>query len=159
MKQLVNDAKALRTLRKNPTILKAVLAGVTPEQARTLRDGSDGWSIHYIVCHLRDVEELFTQRVRDLLAQPNPTFAITSNEDLIRQNNYDGQDYETALNDYLERRQTFISLLEALADEQWLLAGTHPQQGPATLLDVAVNTGLHDIDHIEQIVRCLADSQ
>jgi len=32
----------------------------------------------------------------------------------------------------------------------------HPSQGPATLLDVAVNAGLHDVDHLEQIIRCLA---
>ena len=155
MKQLVNDAKALRTLRKNPTILKAVLAGITPQQARILRDGADGWSIHYIVCHLRDLEEMYTQRIHDLLAQPNPVFAVNNNEDLIIQNNYEGQDFNRALNDYLERRQAFIALLEELTDEQWLLSGTHPLQGPATLLDVAINTGLHDIDHIEQIIRCI----
>lgn len=158
MKQLVNDLKALRTLRKNPTILKAVLAGVTSEQARRLRDGSDGWSIHYIICHLRDLEEMFTQRVRDLLMQPNPVFAVNNNEDLIRQNDYEGQDFATALNDYLERRQAFIALLETVTDEQWLLPGSHPLQGPATLLDVAINTGLHDIDHIEQIIRCITNS-
>lgn len=155
MKQLVNDAKALRTLRKTPTILKAVLASITPQQARILRDGGDGWSIHYIICHLRDLEAMYTQRVRDLLARPNPVFAVNSNEDLIIQNDYEGQDFNLALNDYLEQRQMFIALLETVTDEQWLLSGTHPIQGPATLLDVAVNTGLHDIDHIEQIVRCI----
>lgn len=37
----------------------------------------------------------------------------------------------------------------------WLRAGTHPAQGPATLLDVAINAGLHDVDHLEQLARCL----
>ncbi|MEZ4670824.1 MAG: DinB family protein [Anaerolineae bacterium] len=155
MKQLLNDAKALRTLRKTPVILKAVLAGITPEQARTLRDGADGWSILFIVCHLRDVELMFSGRVRDMLEKTNPEFKVVTNEDMIQQNDYEGASFERALFDYYDHRTAFITLLESLSDEQWLLPGTHPLQGPATVLDVAVNTGLHDIDHIEQIIRCV----
>jgi len=35
----------------------------------------------------------------------------------------------------------------------------HPEQGPGTLLDVAVNAGLHDLDHLEQLARCLEPRQ
>jgi hypothetical protein len=155
MRQLVNDVKALRTMRKTPTILTTVLHGVTQEQAVALRDGPDGWSVLYIVCHLRDLETVFIQRAQDLLAMPNATLAVVSNEELIRLGDYDAQDMRAALKAYLERRQAFIALLESLDDEQWIRSGAHPVQGPATVLDVAVNAGLHDVDHIEQIIRCL----
>jgi hypothetical protein len=156
MHRLVNPAKALRTLRKGPPLLHAVLAAVTQEQALTARDGADGWSVLWIVCHMRDVEALFTQRVRDLLEQPDPVFTVVPNEELIRQGDYDRQELRAALVAYVTRREALIALLEPLTDAQWLRAGTHPLQGPATLLDVAVNAGLHDVDHLEQIVRCLA---
>jgi uncharacterized damage-inducible protein DinB len=156
MHQLINPAKALRTLRKGPRILAALLSGVTQEQAAALRDGEDGWSVLYVLCHMRDVEEIFTGRARSLLAEPNPIFEVVSNEVLIARGDYAAQDLRAALAAYTARRAAFIALLEPLADEQWLLSGTHPEQGPGTLLDVALNAGLHDVDHEEQLIRCLA---
>jgi hypothetical protein len=155
MNRLLNPAKALRTLRKTPAILAAILEGVTQEQARTLRDGDDGWSVLFIACHLHDYEQIYTQRVYAMLEQHNPTFAVTENEELVRLNNYAAQDLRQILAGRQERRHAFIALLEGLTDAQWLLPGLHPAQGPATVLDVAINTGLHDVDHIEQITRCL----
>lgn len=155
MHRLVNPGKALRTMRKTPLLLTRLLAGVSQEQARALRDGPEGWSVLWIVCHMRDVEAIFAQRARDLLAAPDPLFSVTENDELIRRGDYERQELQAALEAYLAGRRAFISLLEPLDDAQWLLSGTHPSQGPATLLDVAVNAGLHDVDHLEQIARCL----
>jgi hypothetical protein len=155
IKRLVNPAKALRTMRKTPTILERVLQDVSQEQAATLRDGPDGWSILYIVCHLRDLEDGFMARVHTLLnEQPDAVLKGIDIHALAEHNNYAAADLREALATFATRRAQFIAMLETLNDEQWLLAGIHPEQGPATVLDVAINTGLHDIDHIEQIVRC-----
>ena len=154
MHRLINPAKALRTLRKTPALLEALLDGVTQKQAETQHDAD--WNVIFVVCHMRDYEAVCAQRVRDLLAGPNPTFAVVSNDELIRGNNYAATDLRQAMATYAQLRRETIALLEPLADEQWLLEGVHPAQGPATLLDVAVNAGLHDVDHLEQIVRCLA---
>ncbi len=155
MKRLLNDVKALRTVRKTPLILKTLLSGVTQQQAMILCDGADGWSILYIICHLCDIEEIFTQRVRDLLTGTNPTFQMTTHEELLTRTDYAAQYFRAMLDAYDQRRQMFIAMLESVNEEQWLLIGVHPTQGPATLLDVAINSGLHDVDHIEQIIRCL----
>jgi hypothetical protein len=153
MHRLVNPSKALRTLRKTPVLLEALLAGVTQEQAEALHDGD--WNVIFIVCHMRDFEAIAAQRVRDLLAGPNPTFAVVSNDALIRDNNYAAADLRQVVGEMARLRCELITLLESLTDEQWLLAGVHPSQGPATALDVAINAGLHDVDHLEQIARCL----
>lgn len=155
MQRLVNPIKALRTLRKGPPIFAALLAHVSQEQALTLRDGPDGWCILEIMGHMRDVETLFTERARTLLEQPEPVFAVRSNEEIAGPEGYLGLDLHTTLAEFTARRAAFIALLEELTDEQWLLSGVHPIQGPATMLDVVINTGLHDVDHQEQIVRCL----
>jgi hypothetical protein len=154
MNHLINPTKALRTLRKTPALLAALLQDVTQAQAEALHDGD--WNVIFVVCHMRDFEAVAAQRVRDLLAGPNPTFAVVSNDELIQGNNFAAANLSQALAVYTQRRREFIALLEPLTDEQWLLAGVHPLQGPATLLDVAVNAGLHDVDHLEQLVRCLA---
>lgn len=154
MKRLLNSAKAIRTLQKTPLILGHILTNITQEQALLYRDGKDGWNIVYIMCHLRDIESVFTQRITHILAYPGTAFPVKTNEELMRESNYDVQNIHEVYADYCLRRQQFIALLETIQDEQWLLQGIHPVQGPATLLDVAINTGLHDIDHIEQILRC-----
>jgi hypothetical protein len=81
---------------------------------------------------------------------------VVSNDELIQGNNYAAADLHQVMGEIARLRGELIALLEPLTDEQWLLAGVHPSQGPATLLDVAINTGLHDVDHLEQIVHCLA---
>jgi hypothetical protein len=154
MNRLVNPSKALRTLRKTPVLLEALLEGVTQEQAEALHDGD--WNVIFVVSHMRDFEAIAAQRVRDLLSCPNPTFAVVSNDELIRDHNYAAADLRQVMGEIARLRRELITLLESLADEQWLLAGVHPSQGPATLLDVTINAGLHDVDHLEQIVRCLA---
>jgi len=155
MKRLLNPDKALRTLRKTPALLNALLRGIGPAEAGRLRDGADGWSILYVLCHMCDEEAIFTQRASDLLNKPGPVFSYVLNEDLVARHNYAAADYAAVLAEFLARRKAFIALLESVREDQWLLEGTHPLQGPATLLDVALNVGLHDVDHMEQIARAI----
>lgn len=56
-------------------------------------------------------------------------------------------------------RAATLDRLAALDADQWARVGHHPQQGAGTLLDVAINAGLHDVDHLEQIARCRADAE
>lgn len=153
--RLLDGSKALRTLRKTPAILEMALAGVTQEQAATLRDGPDGWSVLFIVCHLRDYDVINGDRIRLMLEQDNPTFPASSNDELIVRNNYAGQDLRATLARYQASRKTLIALLEELDAEQWERRGVHPVYGPGIVVDAAVNTAIHDVDHIEQILRCL----
>jgi len=112
MNRLVNPAKVLRTLRKTPILLEALLEGVTQEQAETLYDGD--WNVVFVVSHLRDFEAIAAQRVRDLLAGPNPTFAAVSNDELIRDNNYAAADLHQVMGEIARLRRELITLLESL---------------------------------------------
>jgi hypothetical protein len=69
--------------------------------------------------------------------------------------NYAGQSLHDTLESYLTKRREFIQLLEGLSDEQWARQGNHQQQGEVTVLTLAVNTALHDVDHIGQILQAI----
>lgn len=154
--RVLNPFKALRTLRKTPVLLSVLLRDVTQTKAVTMTDGPNGWSVLYIVCHLRDYETFFSQRVGMMLEQDNPSFTLPgTNDELVVNHNYAGQDLRLVLADTIRLRQMFITRLESLTDAQWLRPGHHPTQGSTTVLDMAINVGLHDVDHLEQIARCL----
>jgi hypothetical protein len=54
---------------------------------------------------------------------------------------------------YIQKRRDFTGLLESLTSEQWMRRGIHPATGETTILTLALNTALHDIDHMGQIVQ------
>lgn len=155
IRQIVSPAKALRTLRKTAALLAAQLRDVSQDEARDRTDGPDGWSVLFIVCHLRDYEIVWRDRVEQMLAASNPTFAPFDHHRAVEEHAYAAQNIAAVLADLAARRAGLIERLEGLADEQWLRTGVHPDQGPGTVLDVAVNAGLHDVDHLEQLLRCL----
>jgi hypothetical protein len=154
---ILNVEKTIRSLRKTPVMLKALLRDVTPEQARQASDGPDGWSVLFIVCHLRDFEDIFYQRITMALEQDCPFLPSVNQEALPAANNYAYQDFHQALKAYSDRRRTLISLVERLNETQLMLRAVHQEYGEGTVLDLAINVVLHDVNHIEQIVRALGD--
>lgn len=157
--RVLNPDKALRTLRKTPALLDFALAGLDEAAARELRDGVDGWSILFIVCHLRDYERVVAARIDAMLTEDDPILPSMDNEALAREGEYVDQNLAAVREDLRARRAALIARLSALDAAQWQRPGHHPQQGAATVLDVAINAGLHDVDHLEQLVRCRAGGQ
>jgi hypothetical protein len=154
--RILNPDKALRTLRKTPALLDLVLAGLDEAAARELHDGPDGWSILFIVCHLRDYERVVAARVAAMLTGDDPVLASMDNEALAREEDYAAQSLTAVREELRAGRAALIARLAGLDAAQWQRPGHHPQQGAATVLDVAINAGLHDVDHLEQIARCRA---
>ncbi|MFV9505576.1 MAG: DinB family protein [Oscillochloridaceae bacterium umkhey_bin13] len=152
--RIVSPAKALRTLRKTDALLTRQFAAFNQADAETLRDGPEGWSVLQIACHLRDFEVIWSQRVALMLAEDNPTFPDFDYQAAVNVNRYAEQDFATVCVKLTAQRAALIAQLEGLSDEHWLRPGLHPAQGPGTILDVAVNAGLHDLDHLEQLSRC-----
>jgi hypothetical protein len=152
--RILNPDKALRTLRKTPALLDFVLAGLDEAAVRELRDGPDGWSILFIVCHLRDYERVVAARVEVMLTGDDPALPSMDNEVLVREGDYAAQSLAAVREELRAGRAALIGRLSGLDAARWQRPGHHPQQGAATVLDVAINAGLHDVDHLEQIARC-----
>lgn len=159
IRRILSPMKALRTLRKTTALLERTLREVSQEEAVTLRDGPDGWSVLFIACHLRDYEAAWRDRLALMLAEDNPSFATFDHHELVERNSYATQELQAVTADTAAMRAALIARLESLTDEQWLRTGEHPEQGPGTILDLAINAGLHDLDHLEQLVHCLEPRQ
>lgn len=155
---LLTPEKALRTLRKTPLILDAVLREVTQEQAIAATDGSDGWSVLEVMCHQLDFEEIFYTRARRILSEHKPQFPAVNQVELVQLHEYKGQDLRDQFERYVDIRRQLIALIEPCTEEQWSRRGVYADATVVTLLELAINIGLHDVNHIEQIVRALGTS-
>lgn len=150
---LLDKGKALRSLPKTPALLRYILKDVSQEEAANSWDSD--WNVIFVVCHLRDLERAYTQRVHMMLEQDNPSFPSNDNKAMAIEHRYAHADLWQSLAEFEELRRGFIALVKPLSDEQWARRGQHPYFGETTILTQAINNAIHDLDHIEQIARAL----
>ncbi|MDX2162182.1 MAG: DinB family protein [bacterium] len=148
-------ARALTAMKKNATILQAILHGVDQARATATRDGADGWNVLEIVCHLNDFEQIFFDRNRSMVEQDSPALRVYDVPGLAVENRYADQQFDQVWASWLQRRRAHLDFLAALPPEGWERVGLHPTWNAITVLDMATVVALHDGDHAEQIVRVL----
>jgi hypothetical protein len=149
--------KALRSLQQTPVILKTLLQGVTQAQARKAIDGDDGWSVVEIVCHLRDMEVVFHTRALRMIEVEYPHLPNIDQDELVVKNDYAHQDMQKTLADFFKKRQVFVDWLKTLNDEQWKRRGVHAEYGEYSVTELAINTAIHDVNHIDQILNAMSN--
>ena len=156
MSSIVTPDRFTRALKKNPTILKSILRGVTHEEARQARDeGPDGWNVIEVLCHLRDFDAVFMERAWAMVEQDRPAMQPVDHLQMVIERRYAEQQFETVLAEYLAHRAEFNAWVAALTDDDWGRVGVHPVNGEVTLLEQIVQASDHDTNHFEQIARIL----
>ncbi len=146
----------LGAMQSSCDILGHILQGISNERARALRDGPEGWSIIEIVCHLRDFDEIFYNRAQMMQAQDQPQLPAYDHEAMAIEGAYQQEDLAEAYSALKASRARFIAWLAALTPEQWERDGAHPERDSFSMTDALMQVGLHDLDHLEQITRVLA---
>ena len=158
MKGLPNEW-LLEALEQSSLTLGHILADVTQKQAQTIRDGAEGWSVLEILCHLRDYQAVFAERIRRILDEDMPIFMPYDESARLRlvvENDYNNQDLRAVFADYAATRRQMIELLASLDEEQWRREGGFAIDDIVDLTMPVVHTLLHDADHTEQIARILS---
>ena len=148
----------LEGLEQSAQTLTHILADVSQAQAVAIRDGDDGWSVLEIMCHLRDYQAIFAERIGRILEEENPTFRLydeAARLGMVVENEYAKQDLRAVLADYMATRGTIIERLATLEDAQWGREGRFAADDVVDLTMPVVHTLLHDADHTEQIARIL----
>ena len=158
----------------------------TPEEIARLLEGRDAaalsrrphrreWSPTEIVCHLRDVEELFLVRFQTILAVDDPpilTLGATPEalaawgiggevghpldpDRWAEDRQYARQDPAGALRAFGRRRREVVTLLDALSPRQWRRAGIHQASGRMDMGEWVASLAGHDDNHLAQLRRTL----
>ncbi|HEY7832147.1 MAG TPA: DinB family protein [Ktedonobacterales bacterium] len=149
--------ETLAVLRRTPTTLRALLVGL-PDGWIRATEGAATWSAYDVVGHLLHGETTdWIPRLRIILEQgeghPFPTFDRTAMFEESR-----GKPLEDLLDTFAAAREVNLETLAELNLTPELLArtGTHPSLGTVTAGNLLATWGLHDLNHLGQIVEVLA---
>lgn len=148
--------RQISSMRLGCEILGHILQNISADDARDLRDGSEGWSIIEIVCHLRDFDEIFYSRALMMLEQEHPQLPAYDHEAMAIERNYQADSLADAYNSLKVSRARFAAFFEALTPAQWSRGGAHPERDSFSMTDALMQVCAHDLDHLEQITRVAA---
>ena len=164
----------LRRLQHTPGDLEQAIAGKSDSEL-SRRPQPDSWAPKEIVCHLRDVEELFQIRFHTVVALDEPRILVlgASATDLApwriggpighpldparwaEERQYLRNDTHEALAAFQRRRTEVLALLKSLSSAEWERGGIHLSQGRLTLGDWVARLAAHDDNHLDQLHRAV----
>ena len=153
------QTRFLDTMQLTMDSLNAILKELAQADAQKWRDGGDGWTVLEVVCHLRDYDRIFRERAAMILHEDNPTFLHYDHLALVVDNNYNEQSLTAVLHQLTMSRQETLTLFNNLEKSAWQRAGQHATMGEFTMFDLANHIGWHDVNHLEQITRIIAEKQ
>jgi hypothetical protein len=136
--------------------LRGALAGAAVERL-TRRPTPDAWAPVEVVCHLRDLEESFFDRLTSVLTEDEPRFPTTDPGRWAVERQYLRQDAAAAAEAFATRRLETLALFGGLASEAWARAGHQvDSRGRRTVDDFLTVMAWHDENHLAQLTRALA---
>jgi hypothetical protein len=152
-------ARQFDQLRKNPTVVGYLMQTAPPADLTLYRDGGEGWTFLEVLCHLRDYDAIFLERVQLIMTQDYPDIPHPDPDVLAAERHYNEQGPQSVYEDWVERRKQFLAYLDGLKDEDWECAGRDARRGRYTINDVLIAASWHDTNHIEQMVRILGEKR
>jgi len=148
-------AERLARLAATPAELAAAIT-TTPATTLARRPAADAWAPVEVVCHLRDLEESFHDRLTAILATAEPRFATTNPNRWAEDRQYLRHDAHDAVRAFVRRRTETLMLLRGLAADAWSRAGWQlDSRGRRTVDEFLTLMAWHDENHLAQLARAL----
>jgi hypothetical protein len=119
----------------------------------------DGWSVHRILAHVRDMEAAaFLPRLELLLKDEQPYLERYDEREWLRENDPPSESAREIVESYHCLRKRELSWLNEMEPEGWSRAGRHPTWGQRTLQWWVERSLLHALGHLERSKKaCLGD--
>jgi hypothetical protein len=146
----------LDRLSRTADDLAAAIRGQN-EAALVRRPNGKNWAANEVICHLRDIEEVYFVRFHAMLANDDPKiYADPSAADRFAEDRqYLRNDAVQALAAFRRRREESLALLRTLTPEQRQRGCLHPSRGRITIEAFVTMLAWHDDNHLEQRRRAL----
>jgi hypothetical protein len=167
-------ARCLERMGHTAEEITTAIAGYG-DAAMSRRPAPASWAAKEVICHLRDIEELFLMRFRTMLATDEPTFLVLGEfphdraewgivegdampldpDRWAEERQYLRNDPAAALAALRRRRAETLAFLHRLAPGQWSRGSLHVTLGRMTYADWVALVAAHDDKHLDQLGRAL----
>lgn len=138
-----------------PDALARLLADRPSDALR--RPASDGgWGVVEILCHLRDWEAVFVERVSRVLAEDRPDLPAYDDALWEIERDYRAQDPSEVRAEFEALRGRLVDMLDPLEGEGWSRVGIHAINGPVDVAWLVSHLQEHSRDHLQQVREALA---
>jgi hypothetical protein len=138
--------------------LAQVIAGVPAEKLRQ-RPAPDRWSAAEILAHLSEAEIASSWRYRQMSEHDGGVLTGYDQDLWETLGGYSGRDPGKSLLLFQLLREANLQLFAGLSPEQWQRYGMHTERGRMSVEDLARLVAGHDINHVEQIRKAVAQER
>jgi hypothetical protein len=140
----------LERFRRSPEVLAVVLTGVFGEE-EDYSTAPGKWSIRQILAHLADTETVYAHRLRQVLAEENPTLMAFDQEAWARNLDYRRRKPKQSLETFRRVRAENYELLHGLSEGAFARTGNHTERGRVTVRDIVEGAANHAESHARQM--------
>ncbi|MGQ0815244.1 MAG: DinB family protein [Gemmatimonadota bacterium] len=151
---LLREQPPLTVLAQTESVLRKVMAGITPKQL-TAPEAPGKWSVRHVLQHLADSELVWGFRLRMILAHDRPPITGYDQDAFASRLGYDDADAGQALSDFTALRCANLRLLQRTSTEDLQRVGVHSERGEESLAHLMKLYAAHDLLHLRQIDRIL----
>jgi hypothetical protein len=143
-------AELLERFRRGAELLAVATTGAAGPEL-DFKPGEGKWSLRQIACHLADAEAVNVMRLRQVLAEDNPTLPGWDQEAWSKRLDHEKRKISQAIETFRRLRGENYELLKDLPESAFARTGTHTVRGVVSLLDLLRGSAQHTENHVRQI--------
>jgi hypothetical protein len=140
----------LERFRRGPELVASALTGVSGAE-EDFATAPGKWSIRQIAAHLADSELVGAHRLRQVIAEDNPTLIAFDQDAWTKNLDYSRRKAEQSVETFRRIRTENYELLKAVPDAAWERTGNHTENGPMTLRRLREGYAGHAESHARQL--------
>lgn len=150
---------AVRQLENTPEILRALLDGLTEEDAGW-KPAPDRFSIAEVLEHLSHTEgHCFRARLEASAEEDGAAWELYNPETYTAAGQYSGRNPDDSFDHFEDQREDNLEYLRLLPESWAERKGAHPKLGAITLGELVSEWAFHDLGHIRQIAELIRARQ
>ncbi len=135
---------------EGPQQLRRAVAGMSRDQILA-RPIPGKWSTLEVVCHLADMDAVYAERIKRIIAEDDPPLANADENQFAAALAYQARDLETELMLIESTRRQIVTILENQPPSVWDRTGRHSSDGPMSLSHLTGRITRHIPHHVATI--------
>ena len=152
---LMESKDSLTVQRETANQLAELIAGI-PAEKLCQRPAADKWSVAEILAHLSEAEIGTSWRYRQMIEHDRAPLSSYDQDLWESLGGYASRDADNSLHLFRLLREANLRMFDQLSPGQWRRHGIHAERGPMSVADLARQVAGHDINHLEQVRKVVA---